>query len=218
MPRSERIGITMREVRAEHYDEVRDALARDWGRFMAEVLPEAAWQPIPNLGGEAAKAYCERWGLQGLILSGGDDLGASALRDETETALLAHFSGCRLPVLGICRGLQLIWASHGGRIESVAGHAGCLHSVSYLLPSPAATTAKQRVVRSHHRFGIVEEGAGGPFEIIARAGDGSIEGVRTKDGLQAGVMWHPEREQPVHPADRAMVRGLFGWDREGNEE
>lgn len=217
MPKCERIGITMREVREERFGEARDALAQDWGRYMAEVLPEVAWLPIPNLGAEATTAFCERWDLQGLILSGGDDLGASSLRDETETALLAHFSGRSLPVLGVCRGLQLMWTCRGGRIEKIAGHAGGTHSLTYLSAMPFSTGPKQREVRSYHAYGLANTGEVGLFEVIARAEDGSIEGVRAKDGGMLGVMWHPERERPIHPADRAMVRSLFGWNRESSE-
>jgi putative glutamine amidotransferase len=217
MPKSERIGITMRDVRAERFDEARDALAQDWGFFMAEALPEAAWLPIPNLGAEATTVFCERWELQGLILSGGDDLGASPLRDETETALLAHFSGRSLPILGVCRGLQLMWTCSGGRIEKIAGHAGGTHSLTYLSAMQFATGPKQREVRSYHAYGLANTGTVGLFEVIARAEDDSIEGVRAMNGGMLGVMWHPERERPIHPADRAMVRSLFGWNGEGGE-
>lgn len=215
MPKCERIGISMREVGAQGYDETRDALARDWGRFMAAAMPEAAWLPIPNLGAEAVSVFCRRWGLQGLILSGGEDLGASPLRDETEQALLAHFSACRLPVLGVCRGLQLMWTRHGGHIRRVAGHAGVTHGLAYLPHPPVGICAMPRTVRSYHTHALADTGAGGPFEVMARAQeDGSIEGVRAIDGRMLGVMWHIEREWPIHPADRAMVRGLFGWSGE----
>lgn len=215
MSKALRIGITMREVRAQDYDEARDALARDWGRFMAEVLPEAAWLPIPNLGAEAATAFCERWELQGLILSGGDDLGASPIRDVTEVALLAYFSARDLPILGVCRGLQLMWVSYGGKIENISGHAGVTHAIAYLPPVSAAIGAMQRTVNSYHAYGIQHMEGIGSFDVIARAQDGSIEGAQATDGRMLGVMWHPEREQPVHLADRVMVRKFFGWDGEG---
>lgn len=85
--RSLRIGVTMREVHPHGYDEPRDALARNWGNFLGFVLPEVPWLPIPNLGGERAVAFCDQWRLNGLILTGGEDIGVSPMRDETEQAL-----------------------------------------------------------------------------------------------------------------------------------
>lgn len=110
-----------------------------------------------------------------------------------------------------------MWACHGGRIVRMAGHAGSMHGLTYLTSMSAASRTEQRVVRSYHAFGIAETGEDGLFEVIVRAEDGSIEGVRTKDGGMLGVMWHPEREWPIHPEDRAMLRRLFGWNGERSE-
>ena len=98
--RSGRIGITMRMVDAEGYNEPRDALAQDWGAFMGQVLPEALWMPVPNMGKDIIR-YFSDWNLDGLILSGGNDLGSEVLRDLTEEALLQHALSRSLPVLGV---------------------------------------------------------------------------------------------------------------------
>ncbi len=216
MPKALRIGITMREVRAAGYDELRDALARDWGRFMAAALPEAAWLPIPNLGGAAAAAFCDRWYLQGLILSGGDDLGATPLRDETERALLDHFSVRGLPVLGICRGLQLMWTQFGGELARVDGHAATRHPARCVRDTAfGAHEGETREVNSFHAWGIV---AGvvhaGSRRLVPFACDdgGHVEGAASPDGSIVGVMWHPEREAPAHPQDVALARQVFGYE------
>ena len=66
------------------YAQARDALAHDWAVFLAAALPGVAWMQLPNLGGEHIVPYCEQWEIDRLILSGGEDIGVSALRDQTE--------------------------------------------------------------------------------------------------------------------------------------
>src|SRR5689334_2452359 len=106
MPR--RIGVTMRvETHGATHHEHRDSLARDWAALLATALPEAAWLPVPNLGAVVV-AFAERWELDAMLLTGGDDLGSRPERDATECALLAHCIARGLPVLGVCRGLQLV--------------------------------------------------------------------------------------------------------------
>lgn len=104
----------MRTELAGPHREARDGLARDWGRFLQWALPEAAWLPVPNLGAGIDR-FAGAWGLDGLILSGGEDIGASLLRDETEQALVTWAEQAAIPVFGVCRGLQLLWTLAGGR-------------------------------------------------------------------------------------------------------
>ena len=84
-----RIGLTMRVVAAQGYAEERDALAWDWHRFLATVFPDACWLSIPNLGNRVDD-YVREWRIDGLILTGGNDLGSAPLRDMTEKALLGY--------------------------------------------------------------------------------------------------------------------------------
>lgn len=79
-----KIGVSTRIVAAQGYSEDRDALAQVWGSFLATALPDALWLPIPNLGADRTVQYCADWGLDRLILSGGDDIGITPLRDVTE--------------------------------------------------------------------------------------------------------------------------------------
>ena len=102
-----RIGITMRVEKVRSHDESRDALAHDWQEFMDYAYPEAIWVPVPNIG-EKVVDLIGKLGIDGVILSGGNDLGSSPVRDVTENALLSHSISNKMPIFGVCRGLQMI--------------------------------------------------------------------------------------------------------------
>ena len=151
-----RVGLTMREVPAKGYDEPRDALARVWGTFMQAAVPEASWLPIPNLGPDSAPLFCDRWGINALILTGGEDIGASPARDATERALLQQFLRNDRPILGVCRGLQLIWTELGGEIESRPGHIAVRHHIRYATEASLDIKDGTREVNSFHGWSLRE--------------------------------------------------------------
>lgn len=212
MPNELRVGLTMREMHPTGYAEPRDALARAWGEFMQAALPEAIWLPVPNLGATGAVRFCERWGINALILTGGEDIGASPVRDATERALWQHFVREHRPVFGVCRGLQLVWTELGGELEATTGHVAMRHRVRLSAQGSSNAASGVREVNSFHGFALREGGTGlrESVMVIARAEDGSVEGVRSCDGQMAGVMWHPEREATASAVDIALIRGLFG--------
>jgi putative glutamine amidotransferase len=193
-----RIGVTMRVLEAQGYHEPRDALAQDWSNFLSMALPDAAWLPLPNLGANKARAYCEKWNINRLILTGGEDIGLSTIRDETEQDLLIWAKERAVPVLGICRGMQMmaVWAAVA--LKSVAGHVNTRH----ILQGDFVYE-----VNSFHNYGLAECPWG--FEVTARAEDGEIEAIRNTALHWEGWMWHPEREKPFQPADIDRLRKLF---------
>jgi gamma-glutamyl-gamma-aminobutyrate hydrolase PuuD len=213
MPNELRIGLTMREVNAEGYNEPRDALARVWGEFLQAAVPEAAWLPVPNLGASAA-LFCDRWGINALILTGGEDIGVSPVRDATERELLQHFTRQGRPMFGVCRGLQLMWTELGGDLEVKSGHVAVRHRVRYARETALHIEDRLGEVNSFHGFSLREpaEALRAPVIVFARADDGSAEGVRFGDGRMAGVMWHPEREETASSADVSLIRSLFGLE------
>jgi len=189
----------MRITSAPNYAEPRDAIAQDWATFLATVLPEASWLLLPNLGRENIRAYCESWGINRLILTGGDDIGATPLRDETEQELLAWASEKALPVLGVCRGMQLMALHKGCPLVSIQGHISARHLVTGIIT---------KEVNSFHTYApqACLEG----FNVLAQAPDGTIEAMRGIHEPWEAWMWHPERESaPFDPIDKQRIRNLF---------
>lgn len=204
----------MRETMAQGYHEPRDSLARNWGDFLTLALPEAAWLPLPNLGPERSCAFCSRWGINGLILTGGEDVGTAPVRDGTERSLLRHALQRDLPVLGVCRGLQLIWTEFGGELERTSGHRAVRHGVKYLPDLKLSLEQEWGEVNSYHDQCLRPPARKmtETWSAFAYAEDGTIEGVRFRQGRVVGLMWHPEREQVPSSTDTTLVRRLFGLE------
>ncbi|AZD82632.1 gamma-glutamyl-gamma-aminobutyrate hydrolase family protein [Pseudomonas chlororaphis] len=207
-----RLGITLRTCNPQAYHEPRDGLARDWYRFFAELGCGNQWLLLPHLG-EDTVAYARDQGVQGVIFSGGDDLGSDPLRDQSEQALLAHCVAERLPVLGVCRGLQLIHSFFGGRLADAERdvHVAQRHLITLLaadelpwLPGQAAS----RSVNSFHGKQLLDPlpAALRPWALDAA---GTCEALVHTSLKVAGIMWHPEREAALDEADRQLCQWLF---------
>ena len=65
-----------------------------------------------------------------LLLSGGNSTGEYLVRDETEKFLLKWAQKNRTPVLGICRGMQMMALWAGGRLDRVKNHVGTRHQLN----------------------------------------------------------------------------------------
>lgn len=194
-----RIGVTMRVMAAKGYEETRDALAQDWALFLKTAFPTAAWMPIANVGAGSIREHCESWGINRLVLTGGDDIGVFPLRDETERELLDWAVERGVPVLGICRGMEVMAVRAGGALKPVSGHIAKRHVLRGEM---------KHEVNSFHNHALAECPAG--FVVLASAEDGEIEAIRSTALGWEGWMWHPEREMPFNESDIDRLRVLFG--------
>jgi len=178
----------------------------------------------------------------GLVLEGGSDVwpgsyGETALqerwsgdrvRDEYEKALAAAFVAERKPVLGICRGLQLLNVAYGGtlyqdiatqRPDAISHREASLydrhfHEVEFVPGSRLATLhagVERAKVNSVHHQAIKDLAPG--FVVEARSvPDGLIEAVRRPGDLfVAAVQWHPEFHRPDQGTldDGAMLKDFL---------
>ena len=207
-----KIGITLRLSSPQGYDEPRDSLARDWYRFFAELGWGHQWLLLPNLG-EQTIAYAQAHGIEGVIFSGGDDVGSDPLRDASEQALLAHCVAQHWPVLGICRGLQLIQLFFGGQLTAAdrSLHVAQRHLI---IPTadvgdlPWQVDAQPRPVNSFHGNGLAAP-LPAPLRPWAHDEQGACEALVHTHEKIAGIMWHPEREISFSESDRQLCRWLF---------
>lgn len=205
-----RIALTQRVEDLPDRDERRDALDQRWAG-LCEALG-AAPVPVPNSLADPGAVLADL-DVSLLVLTGGNDLshlpkaaGSAPERDRTELALLDAAESAGLPVLGVCRGLQLMVHRAGGRLVPVEGHVAATHTIS-VADRCDWPLADGREVNSYHDWGVAAEGVGG-LEVLATAPDGTVEAVEHPRLVQVGVMWHPERD-PEHPADLALIRALL---------
>jgi putative glutamine amidotransferase len=148
---------------------------------------------------EDAAAYLTALAPDAVLLSGGNDIGAAPQRDRVEHAALDYAAARRLPVLGVCRGLQMINHHQGGRLRKVDGHVAIRHRVTGLLESEG------REVNSYHGLGLRTEDLGRDLEVAATSDDGLVEALRHRHLPWLALMWHPEREEQLCPKDLALI-------------
>jgi putative glutamine amidotransferase len=157
---------------------------------------------MPN-NADAALALCENAPIRGIVLTGGNDLAAyggdAPDRDATENALLDLAEQRSLPVVGVCRGMQMIQHYFGIPLQKVDGH----------VTSRQCIRIEGRIaeVNSFHNFGSMETRE--PLKTWAIADDGVVKAIRHEDGRMIGMMWHPERLDPFNPADVALFSQVF---------
>jgi putative glutamine amidotransferase len=211
-----RIGLTQRVEVIADGDERRDCLDQAWARLVVQAgfVPV----PLPNQV-TLAGALVNELGLGGIILTGGNDLadlpGATNIapeRDAFERRLLGICTQRQLPVLGVCRGMQMLVRFYGGTLTRVTEHVRRPHAVNS--GTSQMPTLPRSQVNSYHVFGTRPELLDGELLVAGMAPDGSVEAVTHRSLPQWAVMWHPERTRHADDLpdgqDVALLRSLFG--------
>ena len=153
-----------------------------------------------------------------LVLSGGGDMGIKSGaygdqtdnlpiggvnddRDELEKQLLGKAFESKMPVLGICRGMQVMNVFLGGTLWPDVGQGGFdggIHRDGEGGEPPVGDIGhwvemegSDFEVTSHHHQGVRELGK--DLEILSKSPDGMIEAVKHKTLPWFAVQWHPER-------------------------
>lgn len=154
----------------------------------------------------------------GLMLTGGEDVDpryygetrhahledTDGARDAVELALYRAARERRVPILAICRGIQLVNVAEGGTLfqdlpsqhPSSVAHAGT--NARHVLRVESGTLLERVAghpasVNSRHHQAV--KSLAGTLRAVAWAEDGVVEGIESKDpgaGWLLGVQWHPE--------------------------
>jgi putative glutamine amidotransferase len=213
-----------------------------WTDFPATLVPQGYVEGVRGAGGIAVlippdpgfvdDASAVLAGVDGLLLVGGEDIGASTYgtashpaadapnvrRDTAELALLKAAIADDLPVLGVCRGFQLMNILYGGdlvqEIAEVTAPAPHRERLGAFGRHPVAVSGGRlrelvgdqvASVHSHHHQSLGRVGEG--LIVTATAPDGLVEAVEDPTrSFCVGILWHPE-EAP-HGDGAPLFRGL----------
>jgi putative glutamine amidotransferase len=187
---------------------------------IAVMVPSVLRDSLDENAIPSARRFAQR--LDGLVLQGGADIHPSlygdsprypeaitdVVRDRFELELLRAFLAEGKPVLGICRGMQLINVSCGGSLHQDLLDAGAARDAHVLPGSGEAYRhaihlagegwlrqlyggIDEAQVNSIHHQGVDRLGAG--LAVEATSLDGVVEAIRgTGPGFLVGLQWHPE--------------------------
>lgn len=215
MKLAKRIGITQRVDESEKRSR-RDCLEQDYIHYYEPFGINLV--PIPNTLGNV-EGWLEGMRLDGIILSGGNDINPRLFggkteegklyadeRDKTEKQILDFAADKKIPVLAECRGTQFLNVHFGGTLAKMPGHVVPEHEVALL---DKRLGRKNTKVNSFHSYCFTEKEFSGKLKTFARSKDGVIEGVFHPDLPIAGVMWHPERKSPDEKTNALIVRAFL---------
>jgi putative glutamine amidotransferase len=174
---------------------------------------------------------------RGALLTGGNDVDPSlysgpanhrrikdvdSKRDDFERKIVDKTLAMHVPLLAICRGMQLVNVHFGGTLfpdieeagygshrtvgENENRHSITIDRSSFLYATAGVT---QGTVNSHHHQGVDVPGAG--LKITARADDGIIEAMELEREMPFGILlqWHPERMKDSNNPLTTEIRNKF---------
>ncbi|MEO9170797.1 MAG: gamma-glutamyl-gamma-aminobutyrate hydrolase family protein [Candidatus Baltobacteraceae bacterium] len=196
----------------------------------AELDLETVWLAGSNARLDASTLES----IDGLLLTGGSDVEphryrfadgehvclVSPGRDDVELAIVERAFARRIPILAICRGMQLVNVYRGGTLvphlaaaETHALHDDSRHHVTIAAGSSLSYLAARlegQVTSSHHQaVGTLGDG----LQSVAHHADGTVEAIEWTDPTRkpwlAAVQWHPERMNPDEPLAKSLFLGFL---------
>ena len=191
------ISVSQRIDKVNDRDEVRDALDQRLVSFLRSIGSMPV--PIPNsLDDSGLRSFLETVSPDGFVLSGGNNIGEWDKRDTTESTVVGFAREKKLPILGICRGMQMLGVLAGTNLIRKSGHVNSRHDLVGEI---------RHNVNSYHEYSL--ENCPKDYDVLAVSEDGTIKAIKHHDLPWEGWMWHPEREHCFSSEDRQRARKLF---------
>jgi N5-(cytidine 5'-diphosphoramidyl)-L-glutamine hydrolase len=204
-----KIAVTQRVDIIESYGERRDAIDQSWADFLlaCQLLP--VW--VSNQATHVEEIIRSE-DIAGVLFTGGNSLvnygGNAPERDHAERTLLEWSIANIKPVIGICRGMQLIQNYFGINLEAVKDHVKTRHNLILHQDSKYAYILKDyNTVNAFHDYGTTETNE--HLIVSSKSEDGIVMSVEHCMYPIFGFMWHPEREEPFSQTDINLFKNII---------
>lgn len=191
-----KLGLSQRVEIDSKTGERRDCLDQEWTRLLERF--GYCLVPLPNTLDDVA-AHLKTQDLSGIVLTGGNDLAhvnnpsnPAPERDATEARLIDWAVEHATPLLGICRGMQMLASHYGTRLTQIEGHVAQDHEIERV-PDALLPLGRRELTNSYHHFGIAAVDLGERLCVEAVDREGKVEALRHRSDPLYGIMWHPER-------------------------
>ena len=178
-------------------------------RRLAEAVWAAGGEPLSFLAVESSN-WAERLdGIDGVLMPGGADIdprnygqepksdelyGVDPMQDSVDISLIRHVLRTGLPMLAICRGMQITNVALGGTLVQHMSDPHLHHVAAVTVDdcSEELGLSNAIVIASCYHHQAIDSVADG-LTVIARAAEGHVEAVKIESaGWAFGVQWHPE--------------------------
>lgn len=206
-----RVGISHRVDVIENYAERRDAVDQRWYPLMISM----GWLPVPlpNIPANLVRQLMVSLDLSGVLLSGGNSIAdldpkaedAAPERDAFEYAVIQYAIENDMPLIGVCRGMQVLNHYFGGNAKPIEGHICTSHELISLSSDFDLPT----LVNSFHGWAIPQSGLAKPLTPIASDRNGNIEAFIHDSYSVLGIMWHPERVEGFNEQDINLLKRVI---------
>jgi len=212
-----KIAITQRTNIREGQSQVYDSLDQNWTLFLykCNFFPVL----IPNLAIDFEEYLIN---ISGVILTGGGDFSrklynlekdknfiedpnlVSEDRDNLELNLIKYCAKNKIPLLGVCRGMQMLNYFYGGNLKKVEGHCGQNQNLKILKDQ----FKFDNIVNSYHELAVTFDNIGNDLIPLASTKK-VIKSLLHNKNKQLGIMWHPERNKPFSKNDILLFKNFF---------
>ena len=218
------IAITMRTSNAHEYYEPRLAISVDWMDYLTHIncLPVL----IPTVSKISGHCF-DRSNAEILLLTGGDDVQirlcaefssfqenhTGSERDISEMGLIKKAIDNGVPIIGVCRGFQLLNLYFGGKLgllsdqEIARNHSNGEHWIEIVDSKFQTLLGAEKIkVNSFHRFGIQRHEIGRDLIVAGVSGDGLVEAFYHSKLPIIALQWHPERDENFESSASVLIR------------
>lgn len=221
----------------------RVSVLRFSGTIAAEAICEAVWSAggepmiLHAPAGDPAAELVDRVGrVHGILLPGGADLDprrygqdphpesepAVEFQDSFDLAIAHQALRAGIPMLAVCRGMQVLNVALGGTLvqhlpPSLVDHREGVHAVEVVPGSRLhkIVDTDSVIVSTYHHQAVDQLGDG--LVVTARAADGCVEALEHETFDAVAVQWHPEDVHSTSPTDGALFADLVERARQRRE-